>query len=143
MTVGRLAAATSAVAADPRRRHLDRLAAGLTAYFGGNPGNIVASLDLRVASAWDRRILEVVQTIGFGQTLSYGGVAIRAGAPGAARAVGGAVGRNPIGLLIPCHRVIAGDGSIGGYGGSWFGDREELLALKRSLLVREGVAIRG
>ena len=56
------------------------------------------------------------------------------------RLVGGAVGRNPIGLLIPCHRVIAGDGTLGGYGGGWFGEREELLALKERLLELEGVA---
>ena len=70
---------------------------------------------------------------------SYGRLARTIGRRGAARAVGGAVGRNPIGLAIPCHRVIAGDGSIGGYGGDWFGSREELLAIKRELLAREGV----
>jgi methylated-DNA-[protein]-cysteine S-methyltransferase len=47
-----------------------------------------------------------------------------------------------VGLLVPCHRVIAGDGTLGGYGGSWFGSREELLALKRTLLAGEGVAVR-
>ena len=70
---------------------------------------------------------------------SYGRLARAIGRPGAARAVGGSVGRNPIGLVIPCHRVIAGDGSIGGYGGSWFGDRDALLAVKRELLSLEGV----
>ena len=49
--------------------------------------------------------------------------------------------RNPIGLAIPCHRVIAGDGSIGGYGGDWFGSREQLLAIKRELLAREGIEL--
>jgi methylated-DNA-[protein]-cysteine S-methyltransferase len=72
---------------------------------------------------------------------SYGRVARRIGRAGAARAVGGAVGRNPIGLLIPCHRVIAGDGSLGGYGGAWFGTREALLEVKRTLLELEGVAL--
>lgn len=69
---------------------------------------------------------------------SYGRLARWIGRPGAARAVGGAVGRNPIGLIVPCHRVIAGDGSIGGYGGSWLGDRDALLAIKRRLLALEG-----
>ena len=90
-------------------------------------------------SDWDRRVLEGVRTIPRGATASYGEVARRIGKPGAARAVGGAVGRNPIGLLIPCHRVIAGDGTLGGYGGSWFGSREELLGLKERLLELEGV----
>jgi methylated-DNA-[protein]-cysteine S-methyltransferase len=70
---------------------------------------------------------------------SYGRVARRIGRPGAARAVGGAVGRNPIGIVIPCHRVVAGDGSIGGYGGDWWGSREALLEVKRELLRLEGV----
>ncbi len=74
-----------------------------------------------------------------------GAAASRAGGPaaepGAARASGGAVGRNPIGLAIPCHRVIAGDGSIGGYGGDWYGGRQRLLEIKRDLLEREGVTI--
>jgi O6-methylguanine-DNA--protein-cysteine methyltransferase len=48
-----------------------------------------------------------------------------------------------VGLLVPCHRVIAGDGTLGGYGGSWFGSREELLVLKRTLLAVEGVVVRG
>ena len=91
---------------------------------------------------WDRRVLEGVRTIPRGGTASYGEVARRIGSPGAARAVGGAVGRNPVGLLVPCHRVIAGDGTLGGYGGSWFGSREELLALKRALLAIEGVSVR-
>ena len=63
------------------------------------------------------------------------------GRPGAARAVGGAVGRNPVAIVVPCHRVLAGDGSIGGYGGDWFGSRELLLDIKRELLRIEGVTL--
>jgi methylated-DNA-[protein]-cysteine S-methyltransferase len=143
MGLGPVDPVASAPATDARRRHLDRLAPELAEYWTGDRRRIEVPLDLRVASAWDRRILEAVGTIGYGETLSYGSVAARAGAPRAARAAGGAVGRNPIGLLIPCHRVIAGDGSLGGYGGSWFGEREELLALKRALLAAEGVTLRG
>ena len=76
-----------------------------------------------------------------GTTASYGEIARIIGRPGAARAVGGAVGRNPISLAIPCHRVIAGDGSLGGYGGGWWGGRQAGLDLKRELLDREGVHI--
>jgi methylated-DNA-[protein]-cysteine S-methyltransferase len=143
MGVGLADPSASAPPTDPRRAHLDRLAAELAEYWSGDRRRIAVPLDLRVSSAWDRRILEAVGTIGYGETLSYGCVAARAGAPRAARAAGGAVGRNPISLLIPCHRVIAGDGSLGGYGGSWFGEREELLALKRALLAAEGVTLRG
>ena len=125
-----------------RHRHLDRLEAELSAYWPGRRRSFDVPLDLNVRSGWDRRVLDVVRSIAYGQTLSYGGVAFRAGSRGAARAVGGAVGRNPIGLLVPCHRVIAGDGTLGGYGGSWFVDRDELLALKRALLAGEGVTVR-
>ena len=91
--------------------------------------------------AWDRLVLEGVRTIPRGTVTSYGRLARLIGRPGAARAVGGAVGRNPIGLLVPCHRVVAGDGSLGGYGGGWWGSRDELLGIKRRLLELEGVAI--
>ena len=98
-------------------------------------------VDLGDRSAWDRLVLDAVRAIPRGQTASYGEVARRIGRVGAARAVGGAVGRNPVGLLVPCHRVIAGDGSLGGYGVAMFGGREAALAVKRDLLALEGVEI--
>lgn len=118
---------------------LDRL----RAYADGD-GSALADLpvDLRDRPGWDRQVLQAVRGIGAGTTASYGEVARMIGRAGAARAVGGAVGRNPIGLVIPCHRVIAGDGSIGGYGGGWWGGRAEGLQLKRALLAREGVRLR-
>ncbi len=96
-------------------------------------------VDLADRSDWDRLVLGAVRAIPRGETASYGEVARRIGRTGAARAVGGAVGRNPVGLLIPCHRVIAGDGSLGGYGVAAFGGREAALAVKRELLALEGV----
>ncbi|HUQ44064.1 MAG TPA: methylated-DNA--[protein]-cysteine S-methyltransferase [Candidatus Limnocylindria bacterium] len=98
-------------------------------------------LDLDDRSDWDRRVLGAVREIPPGTTASYGEVARLIGMAGAARAVGGAVGRNPVGLAIPCHRVIAGDGTLGGYGGGWWGGRETGLELKRELLAREGVVL--
>jgi len=98
-------------------------------------------VDLTDRSAWDRLVLDGVRAIPRGETVGYGGLARRIGRTGAARAVGGAVGRNPIGLLIPCHRVIAGDGSLGGYGVAAWGGREAALDLKRQLLALEGVHI--
>ena len=124
------------------RAVVDRLEAELAAHVDGSGGSFSVPIVLEGLSAWDRRVLEGVRTIPRGSTASYGEVARRIGSPGAARAVGGAVGRNPVGLLVPCHRVIAGDGTLGGYGGSWFGSRQELLALKRALLALEGVAVR-
>lgn len=98
-------------------------------------------VDLTDRSSWDRLVLEAVRAIPRGETVGYGEVARRIGRTGAARAVGGAVGRNPVGLLIPCHRVIAGDGSLGGYGVAAWGGREAALDLKRQLLALEGVSI--
>ena len=93
--------------------------------------------------AWDRLVLEAVRAIPRGRTAGYGEIARRIGRPGAARAVGGAVGRNPVGLLVPCHRVIAGDGTLGGYGAAAWGGREAALEVKRELLALEGVDVRG
>ena len=96
------------------------------------------TFDLSDRPVWDRDVLGQVAAIPIGATASYGDIARRVGAPRAARAVGGAVGRNPIGLLIPCHRVIAADGTIGGYGGDAWGSRKDRLDIKRALLRARG-----
>ena len=100
-------------------------------------------VDLTDRPAFDRRVLEAVRTIGWGETASYGEVARRAGSPRAARAAGGAIGRNAISLLVPCHRVIAADGTLGGYGGTDPTERADALAWKQELLLREGRAVSG
>jgi methylated-DNA-[protein]-cysteine S-methyltransferase len=125
------------------RRHRDALQSAFGAYLAGQPSALDdLPLDLTTGSAWDRLVLDGVRTIPAGAVASYGEVAARIGRFGAARAVGGAVGRNPIAVLIPCHRVIAAGGRIGGYGGDWYGSRDERLALKRELLALEGVVLR-
>ena len=110
-------------------------------YLDGSVRGLEFVVELVGLSDWDRRVLGVVRSIPYGEVASYGGVARMAGSPGAARAVGGAVGRNPVGLVIPCHRVIAGDGSLGGYGGEWAGDRRRLLEIKETLLAGEGISL--
>ena len=99
-------------------------------------------IDLRDRPAFDRRVLGEVREVRWGETASYGDIARRVGAPRAARAVGGALGRNPISMLIPCHRIIAGDGTLGGYGGTGWVDRDRQLSRKEALLVREGITVR-
>ena len=124
--------------------HLERALAAVEAFAGGDLEAFdELPLDLADRSAWDRAVFEAVRGLPPGTTASYGDVARMIGRPGAARAVGGAVGRCPIGLAIPCHRVIAGDGSLGGYGGGAWGGRQAGLDLKRELLAREGVSVRG
>ena len=124
-------------AAGEAGRVLRRVVAALGATLAGEPVPLEAvPLDWTGVAAWDRRVLEGARTIGRGQVTSYGRLARRIGAPGAARAVGAAMGRNPFWLLVPCHRVVAGDGSIGGYGEDPDGPE-----IKRDLLALEGIAL--
>lgn len=87
-------------------------------------------LDLSTATEFQRQVLSEVASIPAGETRTYAEVAAAVGRPGAARAVGGVMARNPVPFLVPCHRVVASDGSLGGYG---YG-----LAAKRALLASEG-----
>jgi methylated-DNA-[protein]-cysteine S-methyltransferase len=130
------------LSADRLNPLLERALAAVTAFLAGDPSLLESlPLDLADRGAWDRNVLGGVRTLRWGEVTSYGRLAGAIGRRGAARAVGGAVGRNPIGLAIPCHRVIAGDGTIGGYGGDLFGSRDELLDIKRELLSLEGVTL--
>jgi O-6-methylguanine DNA methyltransferase len=99
------------------------------------------AIDLADRPTFDRRVLDAVRGVGWGRTASYGDIAKRVGAPRAARAVGGALGRNPVLLVIPCHRIIAGDGTLGGYGGTGWVDRDKQQSRKEALLLREGVTV--
>ena len=82
---------------------------------------------------FQRDVWNAMLSIPRGETISYSELAQRVGRPGASRAVGQAVGHNPIPVLIPCHRVVAADGGLGGFGGG--------LPTKRTLLRQEGVAV--
>lgn len=81
-------------------------------------------------SAFQRAVWAALRDIPYGGTTSYGALAARLGRPGASRAVGAANGRNPIGIIVPCHRVIGGDGRLTGYAGGLH-RKESLLALER------------
>ena len=72
-------------------------------------------LDLEQVPAFERRVYELLRAVGPGEVVTYGERARRAGAPGAARAVGAAMGRNPVPVIVPCHRVLAGSGRSGGF----------------------------
>lgn len=102
----------------------------LAAYFSGE----LTDFDLPLAPAGTRfqlRVWDALRTIPYGKTLSYGQLARQIGSPAASRAVGLANGRNPIALVVPCHRVIGADGSLTGYGGGI--DRKRfLLNLERA-----------
>lgn len=99
------------------------------AYYSGEKVVFPDKLDFSFATPFQRQVWEATRLIPYGETRSYGWVAKQIGKPLAARAVGQAVGKNPFYIVVPCHRVIASDGTLGGFGGD--------LALKRSLLKLE------
>lgn len=102
----------------------------LAAYFAGDLTEFDVRLDMP-GTEFQQRVWAALQTIPYGETRSYGQIAAQIGAPGASRAVGLANGRNPIGIIVPCHRVIGSSGSLTGYGGGL--DRKRiLLELERS-----------
>jgi methylated-DNA-[protein]-cysteine S-methyltransferase len=100
----------------------------LKAYFAGERTDFDLELSL-AGSEFQRRVWQALLTIPYGETRSYGEIAEQIGASGAARAVGLANGRNPIAIIVPCHRVIGASGSLTGYGGG--------LDRKRTLLEME------
>lgn len=102
----------------------------LNLYFAGKVPDFTPTLLMR-ASDFRRRVWKVLLEIPSGQTITYGEIAQRIGKPKAAQAVGGAVGHNPISLIIPCHRVIGSDGSLTGYAGG-IERKKNLLDLEKS-----------
>ena len=103
----------------------------LSEYFAGERTDFDLPLSMD-GSEFQRRVWDALREIPYGETESYVGVARSIGRPSAARAVGLANGSNPIAVIVPCHRVIAADGSLGGYGGG--------LERKRTLLDLEAGA---
>ena len=102
----------------------------LDEYFSGRRRDFELPLRLQ-GTEFQQRVWNVLREIPYGQTWSYGALARRVGNPNASRAVGLANGRNPLSILVPCHRVIGADGSLTGYGGG--------LERKRWLLAHEGL----
>lgn len=108
---------------------LKKAAEQLADYFAGE--RTVFDLDLAMAGTpFQRRVWDALRDIPYGRTVSYGELAAALGQPTASRAVGLANGRNPVGIIVPCHRVVGANGSLTGYGGG--------LERKRWLLGFEG-----
>ncbi|UCB43520.1 MAG: methylated-DNA--[protein]-cysteine S-methyltransferase [Dehalococcoidales bacterium] len=105
------------------------LAARLQSYFRGGKPSFPDKLDLSKSTPFQQAVWEGARRIPYGETRSYGELAEEVGRPGAARAVGQAMSRNPVAIVIPCHRVIASGGKLGGFG--------KRLDLKWSLLSLE------
>jgi methylated-DNA-[protein]-cysteine S-methyltransferase len=96
---------------------LDAVARQLDEYFAGTRRRFDVPLDLRLASGFRRAVLDHLPDIGYGTTASYAEVAAAAGSPRAVRAVGTACARNPVPIVVPCHRVVLSNGSMGQYAG--------------------------
>jgi methylated-DNA-[protein]-cysteine S-methyltransferase len=117
--------------AEARRNALGELRRQLKAYFAGERVRFREKPDLNGLTAFQRDVLAECARVPAGRTVTYGELARRIGRPGAARAVGGALAHNPVPLVIPCHRVVAGNGKLGGF------SAEQGVSLKRRLLELE------
>jgi methylated-DNA-[protein]-cysteine S-methyltransferase len=104
----------------------------ITRYFSGEKASFKCMLDWSFLSPFQKKVLKVAMKVPYGAVESYGSLAEKAGCPKGSRAVGGALARNPFPLVVPCHRIVRGDGSLGGFsaGGG--------TQLKKKLLKLEG-----
>ena len=110
---------------------LDEALGELGAYFDGRLREFKLRRDLRGGTEFQMRVWRQLAEIPYGETWTYGELARRVGRPGASRAVGAANGANPLPLILPCHRVVASGGKLGGFGGGLDAKRR-LLAFERN-----------
>jgi len=119
------------------RRHNDMLERQLDEFFEGRRQHFDVNVDLSSVAPFTRLVLQETARVPFGGTDTYGGIAAKVGVPRAARAVGNALGANPVPIVVPCHRILAAGGKIGGYArGLSYG-----LDIKRKLLGIEGATL--
>lgn len=114
---------------DVRHATLRQAKRELAEYFGGTRTRFTIKLAPQ-GTPFQHAVWKAIAGVGFGKTIAYAELARRAGRPGSARAAGAATGRNPIGIIVPCHRIVGSNGTLTGYAGG--------LAKKRALLALEG-----
>jgi methylated-DNA-[protein]-cysteine S-methyltransferase len=114
-------------------RALDEVKRELDDYFEGRRQEFELELDLRLVDGFQQTVLRELAGVPYGQVTTYGSLAAKAGRPRAARAVGTIMNRNPVPIVLPCHRVVGANGSLTGYGGG--------LDRKQALLKLEGATI--
>ena len=110
--------------------HLETALTQLREYFDGERTSFDVTIDRGGRAGFRGEVLDALETVSFGQTMTYGDLAARAGRPKAARAVGSAMATNPIAIIVPCHRVLPTGGGVGQFGGG--------VPAKEWLLRREG-----
>lgn len=118
------------VGVPPDHPVMKQLVGELDRYFSGRPTTFTVPLDPESGTPFQKRVWEELTRIPYGETRSYGEVAVAVGSPGGARAVGVANHSNSIPIVVPCHRVIKADGGLGGFG-SGIEIKEKLLKLER------------
>lgn len=109
---------------------LQQAIAQLTQYFAGQRRQFDVPLDLSAGTPFQQTVWPALQNLAFGQTCSYGALSAHIGRPTAVRALSGAVARNPVSIIVPCHRVLGANGALSGYAGG--------LDRKAALLKLEG-----
>jgi methylated-DNA-[protein]-cysteine S-methyltransferase len=114
-------------------RPLDRPRRELDEYFDGKRKEFDLPVDLAALPSFQQLVLAELQLVPYGATATYGGLAERIGRPRAARAVGGALNKNPVPIVVPCHRIVGASGSLVGYAGG-LERKEKLLALEGAVL---------
>ena len=114
-------------------RRVERIRRELDEYFDGTRREFDLELDLAPVAGFNRRALDELARVPYGHVTTYGALAAKIGRPKAARAVGGAMNRNPIPIVLPCHRVVGAGGSLVGYAGG-LERKETLLRLEGALL---------
>ena len=117
---------------DPNHAPLKQAKRELQEYFSGKRKRFAVALAPE-GTPFQRSVWKAISRVGFGKTITYGALAAQAGRPGSARAAGAATGRNPIGIIVPCHRIMGANGSLTGYAGG--------LERKRALLALEGLGV--
>lgn len=118
--------------AEEHPRLMPEFADALRRYVAGDQVEFDVRFDMRSHSSFEVDVWNACRRVGYGKTASYGQIAERAGRPGAARAVGTAMSHNPFPLVVPCHRIVKSDGSLGGYSGPGG------VSFKQRLLEMEG-----
>ncbi len=118
---------------DPAHPVLKQAREQLGEYFAGQRSHFEVPLDLRCGTTFQQSVWQALLDIPQGETASYAEVSRRIGNPAAVRAVGGAVGHNPVSIIVPCHRVMGSNGTLTGYGGG--------LTRKTALLRLEGALV--
>jgi methylated-DNA-[protein]-cysteine S-methyltransferase len=114
-------------------RPLDRVRLELDEYFAGRRRHFDVETDIRMQPAYNQRVLAELARVEYGHTTTYGTLAAQTGNPRAARAVGTVMNRNPVPIVLPCHRVVGANGSLTGYGGG-LDRKEHLLRLEGAIL---------